>query len=150
MKVKVCHLTSAHSRYDIRIFIKECRSLAINGYDVTLIVNDDKDDEILDGVRIVSTKYKYKNRIDRFIRSRKKLLDKAIEIDASIYQLHDPDLLPIGNKLKSLGKKVIFDSHEDVPQQIKDKEWIPKILRNLISNCMGFMRIGQFPNMMGY
>jgi len=67
-----------------------------------------------------------------------------------VYQLHDPDLLPIGNKLKSLGKKVIFDSHEDVPQQIKDKEWIPKILRNLISNCMGFMRIGQFPNMMGY
>jgi len=138
MKVKVCHLTSAHSRYDIRIFIKECRSLAINGYDVTLIVNDDKDDEILDGVRIVSTKYKYKNRIDRFIRSRKKLLDKAIEIDASIYQLHDPDLLPIGNKLKSLGKKVIFDSHEDVPQQIKDKEWIPKILRNLISKLYGF------------
>ncbi len=42
---KVCHLTSAHQRYDVRIFQKECLSLAKHGYDVTLIVNDDLEDE---------------------------------------------------------------------------------------------------------
>ncbi|WP_300386695.1 glycosyltransferase [Clostridium sp.] len=133
MKRKVCHITSVHNRYDIRIFIKQCKSLANNGYDVTLLVNDDKEDEIIDKVQIVSTQYKPKNRIDRFINSRKKLINKAIEVDSDIYQLHDPDLLPIGNKLKRMGKKVIFDSHEDVPRQIKDKKWIPKIIRNCIS-----------------
>lgn len=36
-------------------------------------------------------------------------------------------------KLKKLGKKVIFDSHEDVPAQILDKGWIPAPLRKLVS-----------------
>lgn len=135
MGKKVCHITSAHGRYDDRIFLKHCKSLAKNGYDVTLLVNDDKDDEIIEGVKIISTKYQPKNRMDRFINSKKKLLNKAIEVDADIYQLHDPDLLHVGNKLKRLGKKVIFDSHEDVPQQIMDKEWLPKCIRNVVSKA---------------
>lgn len=133
MRKKVCHITSAHSRYDVRIFIKQCKSLANNGYDVTLIVNDDKDDEKIDGVNIISTNCKIENRWDRFIGARKKLMNKATEADCDIYQLHDPDLLPMGNKLKRMGKAVIFDSHEDVSRQIKDKEWIPIIVRNAIS-----------------
>ena len=37
---KICHVTSAHARYDDRIFYKECLSLASSGYDVTLLVAD--------------------------------------------------------------------------------------------------------------
>lgn len=133
MKRKVCHITSAHGRYDVRIFIKQCSSLYNNGYDVTLIVNDIEDDEIINGIRIVSTKHKPKNRVVRFIKSRRKLMNKAIEVNADIYHLHDPDLLAIGNKLKRMGKKVIFDSHEDVPKQIRGKQWIPHAFRNSIS-----------------
>ena len=133
MGKKVCHITSAHGRYDTRIFFKQCQSLAKNGYEVTLLVNDDKEDEVLEGVRITSTKYQPQNRIARFVNSRGKLLNKAMEINADIYQLHDPDLLPIGKKLIKANKKVIFDSHEDVPRQIKDKNWIPKAVRNVVS-----------------
>lgn len=133
MKIKVCHITSAHNRDDARIFHKECVSLANYGYNVFLLVNDDEPDETKQRVRIVSTGLKPKSRKERFLDSKKKLLQKAIEINAEIYQLHDPDLLPLGNKLKKIGKKVIFDSHEDVPQQILDKYWIPKYLRNVIS-----------------
>ena len=39
---KFAHLASLHSRYDTRIFIKMCSSLAANGYDISLIVADDK------------------------------------------------------------------------------------------------------------
>ena len=133
MKKKVCHITSAHSRYDVRIFIKECASLAKNGYDVTLIVSDNKPDEINKGVKIVSTKFKPRNRLERFFNSKKLLLAKAVEVDADIYHLHDPDLLPLGNKLKRKGKKVVFDSHEDVLNQIMDKPWIPSIMRGIVS-----------------
>lgn len=131
--VKICHMTSAHNRYDVRIFRKECKSLANNGYDVALIVNDSKDDEIIDNIKIISTKFKYKNRIDRMLNSRKYILKKAIEVNADIYHFHDPELLPLCNKLRRIGKKIIFDSHEDVPKQIIDKYWIPKILRNIAS-----------------
>ena len=134
MNKKVCHITSAHSRNDIRIFLKECISLAKNYYDVILIVNDSEPDEVNKDVKIISTKFKPRNRLDRFLNSKKLLLAKAIEVDADIYHLHDPDLLPLGNRLKSMGKKVIFDSHEDIPKQIIDKVWIPKIFRRFISN----------------
>ncbi len=133
MSRKVCHITSAHDRYDIRIFKKECVSLASNGYCVTLIVNDTNPDEIKDGVKIVSTGFLPKNRMERFHNSKKLLLSKACEVNADIYHLHDPDLLPLGNKLKKKNKIVIFDSHEDVPKQIRDKYWIPKPFRRIVA-----------------
>lgn len=130
---KVCHITSVHKRYDPRIFEKECRSLAKYGYEVTLLVNDNLENEIIDGVKIISTGFLPKNRTDRFINSNKYIYNKAKEINADIYHLHDPDLLIVGNKLKKGGKKVIFDSHEDVPKQIMDKYWIPKPIRKIVS-----------------
>jgi len=132
--VKVCHMTSVHKRYDTRIFQKMCRSLAKNGYDVTLLVMDDLPEETKDGVRIVSVPFKPKNRLDRILHSGRKLLRKAVELDCDLYHFHDPELLPIGLRLKKLGKTVIYDSHEDYPQQIIGKSWIPgKITRMLLS-----------------
>lgn len=131
--IKVCHITSAHPRYDVRIFKKECKSLASNGYDVTLIVNDHLNDEVIDKVKIVSVRFKYKNRVERILKSKRKFFKKAIEFDADVYHFHDPELLPLGNKLKRIGKKVIFDSHENYTMQIKEKYYIPKLIRNIIS-----------------
>lgn len=130
---KVCHVTSVHNRYDPRIFHKECMSLANAGYDVTLLVADGKADETRNGVKITAIDFKPKNRIDRILHSGAKLLDKALEIDAEIYHLHDPELLPLGKNLKRHGKKVIFDSHEDVAGQILGKKWIPAALRKPLS-----------------
>lgn len=128
---KICHITSAHNRYDIRIFVKECKSLVKDGFDVTLLVNDNLPNEIIEGVRIISTNINGSNRFKRFYNSYKNIYNMAIEINADIYHLHDPDLLFIASKLKSNGKQVIYDSHEDVPRQILSKSWIPKIIRPL-------------------
>ena len=133
MSLKICHLTSVHGRYDTRVFEKECVSLAQNGYDVILIVNDDKGDEVRKNVKTVSINYKPVNRIDRIINSKKHMLKKAIQVDADVYHFHDPELLPVGAKLLNKGKKVIYDSHEDVPRQILTKKWIPFFLRKIIS-----------------
>lgn len=132
-KARICHMTSAHKRYDVRIFEKECRSLSNNGYDVTLIVNDSNEDEVKDNVRIISIKHEHKSRIKRILNSQKLFLRKAIDIDSDIYHFHDPELLPVGNKLRKRGKKVIFDSHENYTLQIREKHYIPKVLRGLIS-----------------
>lgn len=126
-------MTSAHKRYDTRIFQKECRSLSERGYEVYLIVNDEKKNEIIDKVNIISTETLIKNRYERFFKSHKLLWKKMQEIDAELYHFHDPDLLPMALKMKKQGKKVIFDSHENVRENIKDKEYIPKVMRKIIS-----------------
>lgn len=63
----------------------------------------------------------------------RKVFSKALELDALIYHLHDPELLPIGLKLKRLGKKVVFDAHEDVPKQILGKHYIDPWVRRILS-----------------
>lgn len=130
--IKVVHITSIHSRYDTRIFLKECASLASYGHSVSLIVADEKNDELRNGVNIYDIG-KPKGRLDRVINISRRIFKKAIEIDADIYHLHDPELIPIGLKLKKHGKKVIFDAHEDLPNQILSKHYINPSLRKPLS-----------------
>lgn len=135
MKIKIAHLTSAHPRYDTRIFVKMCRSLATcKDYDVSLVVADGMGDEVKDGVNIIDTGAKSGGRISRMTKSVKKVYEKAKELDCDIYHLHDPELIPIGLKLKKLGVKVIFDAHEDLPKQILSKPYLGRFTKTLFSN----------------
>ena len=122
MIVKICVLTSVHNAFDIRIFHKECKTLAKAGYDVTLIVQHDKD-EVVDGIRIASLP-RPKNKLERMTRTVWLAYRKAFKINADIYHFHDPELIPIGLLLKLHGKKVIYDVHELVYFDLGDKKWL--------------------------
>ncbi len=133
--MKICHITTVHPRYDIRIFRKECVSAAEAGNQVTLIVNDNLDDEEINGVSIVSIKSPSSNRVSRILSSaaKRRAYKKASDLKADIYHFHDPELLGVGIKLKKQGFRVIYDSHEDVPRQILAKEWIPPLFRRIVA-----------------
>ena len=128
--MKVCHITTVHPDKDVRIFYKECKSLAKHGFEVKLIVINGKS-FTEDGVEVIGVKCKYSNRLQRMLKTPYVAYKKAIEINAVIYHFHDPEFIPYGVLLKLRGKKVIFDIHENISKQIKLKQWMP--FRNIFS-----------------
>jgi len=105
MQTKVTHLTSVHSRYDTRIFLKECVSLAKeSNYSVNLVVADGLPNEVKSQVHIYDVGLSG-SRMGRALGVTKRVLKKAIELDSDIYHFHDPELISTGLKLKKIGKK---------------------------------------------
>ena len=51
MKTKVCHVTSAHNSTDVRIFHKECASLAKAEYETYLVARGESREE--KGVHVI-------------------------------------------------------------------------------------------------
>ena len=132
---RICHLTSAHPRHDIRIFFKQCKTITMEGYPVSLIVADGLGHEFKDGVEIIDVG-RSASRLNRILQTTRKILAKALELHCDIYQLHDPELLPIGMKLKQKGKKVLYDAHEDTPVQILTKPYLNKPIRFVLSRVL--------------
>lgn len=61
-----CFLTGLYSRSDSLMFERQGKSLVANGFRVTYVVCDNKPNEHIEGIEIISTNYSPQNRlIDR-------------------------------------------------------------------------------------
>ncbi len=130
---KICHISIAHPRNDTRIFLKQLTSIEKQGFQCFQIVADGLGDEVCNGIHIIDAGNYRSSRVKRFILGRGSILRKALQVDADLYHIHDPELLRISRKLLNSGKLVIYDAHEDLPRQILSKHWIPGFIRSVIS-----------------
>ena len=129
--VRIVHLTSVHPPDDVRIYVKECQTLAAAGFDVTLVAPGEPRPPS-DGVRLVAVR-RPGSRLRRVTRTAIAVYRAAVRRRADIYHFHDPELIPVGLLLKLGGSHVIYDVHEDVPRQILSKLWIRPTLRKPVA-----------------
>ena len=126
MNFDVVMLTSAHPATDDRIFYREAKTLVEAGQSVC-IVGRHPSSEILEGIHIRALGAPA-SRLKRLLLG-VAILDIACELNARLYIIHDPELIAIAFVLRLLGKKVVYDAHENLPAQIRQKDWIPRPLR---------------------
>ncbi len=142
-KCKICHITTVHRLSDARIFDKECKSLACAGYETILIVQNDAH-TIIDGISIKALP-ETKERFTRISRFPWHIFKIILSEHPNVCHFHDPELIPLGLLCKIIGKKVIYDVHEDYPLSLlsNNRAWIRPKWRNFFSFCVSFFeRLG--------
>ncbi len=122
---RVAQLTSVHPPFDRRICV-QCASLADAGWSVTYVSQE--------GEIPVKTIERMpipvqSNRLRRSLISSWHVFTRARKSGARICHFHDPELIPVGVLLSILGRKVIYDVHEDMPLLILNKFWLKPWLR---------------------
>ena len=118
---KIIHLSSAHPRNDTRIFVKMCTSLADDIYNVSLVVADGKKEELINKISIIDVGPANDGRLSRMTKTVSFIFKKAKDLDGDIYHLHDPELIPIGLKLKKRNlKKLKLISQKKIEKNLMD------------------------------
>lgn len=135
-RTHIVHVTCVHASDDIRIFRKESSSLAKNGFKVTLIAPGPvSGSESHNGVQVILVP-RYKSRLARQIVGAFSVFVQCLKVRGDVYHFHDPEFMPYGLALKILGKKVIYDSHEDLFEDVQSKEYLPRRGRLLIAHVL--------------
>jgi glycosyltransferase involved in cell wall biosynthesis len=130
----ICHFSSNQRYLEPRSFYMESVPAAAMGLRPKFIaphgINGHQD-----GVDLVSIR-RSKHPAVRILLASLILL-RLLRSQADIYQLHDPELLPVGLLLKLVfRKKVVYDTCEDFPLMMLTKPWIPRSLRSFAAKIV--------------
>lgn len=134
---KIFMCSSVHVWSDTRIYFKEAKTLATEGFQVDFYAQDHPGEkEELDNLTmhylpVLGRKKRAKHR--------KTLYNEFMASDAFHLHVHDPELLFLARKVKrQLGDDVhvVYDMHEHLPAAILTKQWIPKICRRVLSTLV--------------
>ncbi|HET8692709.1 MAG TPA: glycosyltransferase family 4 protein [Steroidobacteraceae bacterium] len=145
---RVVHLTTVHDPYDTRILRRECAMLARqDALDVHLLNAKGVRDRV-EGVQIAPFDAAG-SRWRRMTVSTWKALRAAQSMDADLYHLHDPELLPAALALKLSGRRVVYDCHENFVEKARARSWIPRPLRGLYGRAYGWLARRILPRLDG-
>ena len=121
--MRLAHLTISHPHLDVRIFQKEARTAAAAGHEVHVLAPGEPPaprdgvvfHELPEGVGRTSALFW------KVLRRYPAILRAAREVDADVYQVPDPILVPAALVLRRRGARIVYDAHEDRPRQALTK-----------------------------
>lgn len=124
--IKVVHLSVVHKPGDIRIYERECRTLAAAGYDVTFLVPGAPSAEPGENPRQLALPVR--GRSTRWM-SVREIVVESRRLRPLILHFHDPELLTIAPVLRAWVPRIVYDMHEYVPEAVATKSYIPERAR---------------------
>lgn len=157
MSKHICFVNSVFGREDALIVYRQGKSLVEAGYTVSYTVFDEKPDEVKEGITIHSLGSGMTDAKSRFLK-RPKIIKKFLENHpADVYQISEPELLPVAISLKRKGKTVVYNLREWYPDYYARKrksKWQQKLVHDFcewylkrvakkidaVFNCMPEMR----------
>lgn len=123
----IVHFTTVHPRDDSRIRSKQINTLAQHAQEeVALFVQDGLGDEIdaKFGYRVIDTGPRL-GRLKRITIGAWRMISAVRRVKPAVAHFHDPELLPWAILLRLTGIQVVYDVHEDVPQQVSRNPILP-------------------------
>ena len=110
-RCRVVHLTTVHQPFDPRIFHKQLASLRDAGFDAHLVAPHERT-ECVRGIPVHALP-RPRTRAHR-LALQPRAFRTAQALDAALYHVHDPELLPLATLLKqATGARVVYDMHEN-------------------------------------
>ena len=157
MSKHICFVNSIFGREDALIIYRQGKSMVDAGYKVSYTVFDGQPDEVKEGIFIHSLGAGLIDAKSRFLKRPKIIKKYLAEQPADVYQISEPELLPIALYLKHKGYKVVFNLREWYPEYYARKVkhvWLQKIIEKVcnryfrhvankidaVFNCMPEMR----------
>lgn len=137
----IAHISTVHQPFDQRIFHRECASLARAGYRTHLLVQLGEPYRQVNGVHVHAVDRPQPNRLGLHLGRRLRRLlttaQAARRLEARVYHLHDPELIPLGLWLKArTGARVIFDCHENNTAYLRQKRYLHPLVRRGLTISM--------------
>ncbi len=130
--MRVCHVTSLHPPFDVRIFHKECQTLSQAGYEVTLLAQAGWAERVVDGVRVIGLPQITARRQRPLVWSH--IIRQVRRLKPSIVHFHDPELLLLIPFLRPA--RLIYDCQEPFAETMLVRRWIPGPLRYPVSRLV--------------
>ncbi len=131
MPGRVVHISTVHNALDPRIRLKELSSIARWGIDAHFVTADQTARPCDDGVKIHVVRPRKRGRLARRLLLAPRAIRRALAIPASLYHIHDPELLPWAWLLLLRRRPVVYDIHEDYSVALEQRAYIPRVLRLL-------------------
>lgn len=113
----IVHVSSVHPWTDNRIHYREAASLARVGYRVALVAVESDVDGEPSGVEVLALPRLRRAR--RVLTGSPRAIWAGLKTGARAFHLHDPELIWAIPLLRMLGKVVVYDAHEDLPEQVR-------------------------------
>ena len=118
MQKHVCFVNSAFNREDALIVYRQGKSLVEAGYRVSYLLRDGQPDEKRHGIEMISVGQPAESLKER-LKSNNRIYKPFLkDFHADVYQISEPELLPLGMWLKKQGRKVVYNLRKQSPSEI--------------------------------